>query len=194
MDATIIKMNNQKSKIKQNGYTLIEVIIAAVIFAILITVTMVTFGSNSKLQSRSEIIQTASNNAKYIVESISRDIRLSDEVILSQCTESENITQCKEIDINEDNDSIGYRFVQETDAIGQIEYIDQDIPNYVKLNSQDIVINNMYFIDQGSQIGIHMEFEIDTSKVSEQFKQTIDTSVTTRNYPNFYDKFTPQIQ
>jgi prepilin-type N-terminal cleavage/methylation domain-containing protein len=192
----MINKTSYKSQIisyKKNGYTLIEVIIAAVIFAILITVTMVTFGTNSNLQTKSETIQTTSLNAKYIAEAIARDIRLADVVNLDDCAVVDNQTRCKSIELQYGNDSIFYQFVLNNN-IGQVNYLDQDIDESVKLNADNISIDEMYFIDEAPQVGLHIVFSVEGNKSVESFTQAIDTSVTTRNYPNFYDKFTPQLQ
>lgn len=177
----------------QKGYTLIEVIIAAAIFAMLITITMVTFGSNSNLQARAEIIQAASQNAKYISEAIARDIRLADEVKLNDCITSNSQEQCTEVDITYGNDTISYRFSINNEDMRQIEYQDKNTDGFVKLNADNISVKDMYFIDKLPEVGIHISFSTEGVKSTEQFDQTIDTSVTTRNYPNFYDKFTPQL-
>lgn len=172
----------------QKGFTLIEILVAAAIFAMVVTVSMVTFGANSALQSRSDAVRAASENAKFIVEAIARDIRLADDASVS--TSNNTITA------RQGNDIIIYSYsspnIRYTEKISGVTTI-----NNVPLNSSNISVDSLSFSNvapAGSTtplIKISMKFTAKIgSKAVETQSETIETTVSTRNYPSFYKNYT----
>jgi prepilin-type N-terminal cleavage/methylation domain-containing protein len=71
-----IQSSNDKT-ILNAGFTLIEVMVAFLIFSIILTIFSSVFLSSSKLQKRAFNIQQAEENANYILESMAKEIRVS---------------------------------------------------------------------------------------------------------------------
>jgi prepilin-type N-terminal cleavage/methylation domain-containing protein len=67
----IINKNNRK-----HGFTLIEMIVASVIFAIVITVYMGVYLATIRANSKMIAMQKTQNEIRYIIESLAREIRL----------------------------------------------------------------------------------------------------------------------
>ena len=70
-------MSNQTQNLKPNGFTLVEILVAVLIFSIVAVVFSSTFISSSKLQKRAFNIQQVEENASYILESMAKEIRVS---------------------------------------------------------------------------------------------------------------------
>lgn len=64
----------------QNGFSLIEIIIAISIFIMVLTVATTAFVNNSSYQKRITALQDAENNARYILEVMAREIRLARDI------------------------------------------------------------------------------------------------------------------
>ena len=62
---------------KSGGFTLVEIMVAFLIFSIILTVFSSVFLSSSQLQKKAFNIQQAEENANYILESMAKEIRVS---------------------------------------------------------------------------------------------------------------------
>ena len=71
-------LNPQPSTLNpENGFTLVEILTAFLIFSIILTIFSSVFLSSSNLQKRAFNIQQAEENASYILESMIKEIRVS---------------------------------------------------------------------------------------------------------------------
>ena len=190
-------MKFKQAKNKQKGFTLIEVLISAAIFAMVITVSMVVFGANSNLQSRSDAIRTASESAKFIIEAIARDVRLSDSFILSS-TSCDNSTpkKCKSISITQGDNTINYIYDA---AAKKIMYSDSKNTTQESLNTANVRVDSLVFsgVDTSDisenqpQLKVSIDFTaVIGTKAVETQSEHVETSISTRNYPDYYKKFT----
>lgn len=176
---------NEK-KLKPNhiaGFTLVETLVATVIFVVVITVVVATFGFGSSLQNKNLAIKEASQNVRFIIEAIARDVRLADSFIVSD--------DGKTITIEKNNQELKYYLSED----GNIYYTDAFNVNY-PLNSSSVTIDNLDFfgVDEDVQqsqsyLGIEIDFgaNIGSGKKTETAKQTIKTTVTTRAYNKGFD-------
>src|SRR5438105_3009862 len=67
-----MRKTNKKS---QQGFTLIEALVATFIFAIVITAVMDIYNSTLKTNRRTDSIRLAAENVRYITEFLSKEIR-----------------------------------------------------------------------------------------------------------------------
>lgn len=75
-----MRISNKQQAIsskKQNGFTLVETVVALLIFAILMTIVGSAFVNALNLQRRAFNIQRAVENSNFIVESMAKEIRVS---------------------------------------------------------------------------------------------------------------------
>ena len=75
-------------KEQKNGFSLIEMIIAMSIFIIVVSVVAMVFSNSSSYQKRILAGQEVENNARYIVEFMSRELRTAREINSSQASSS----------------------------------------------------------------------------------------------------------
>lgn len=166
-----------RKKIQKNGFTLIEILIASAIFVSIISIVLAVLGFSVNLQSRNSAIREASQTARFIIEAISRDVRLAD---------SYSIPNNHEIIIEKNGESYSYNYNESDNTI----YFN----NLVRLNPDTVEISNVNFsgIDDTydyiqSYLQIKMTFKSKLGKRSLDTKtQTIETSVATRAYLKGY--------
>lgn len=72
-----IKYEKKNSSASNAGFTLVEVMVAFLIFSIILTIFSSVFLSSSQIQKRAFNIQQAEENANYILESMAKEIRVS---------------------------------------------------------------------------------------------------------------------
>ncbi len=76
--------NKQNNKIAgglgEQGFSLIEMIIAMSIFVVVVSVAAMVFSSNSSYQKRIFYSQDVENNARYITELLARELRTAKEM------------------------------------------------------------------------------------------------------------------
>ncbi|MCL5795076.1 MAG: prepilin-type N-terminal cleavage/methylation domain-containing protein [Patescibacteria group bacterium] len=70
---------NLKFKIKNlPGYTLMEVLIAVSIFAMVLGMVVAIFTTNSRIQAKTQAVRETSQTLRYIMEAIGREVQLAD--------------------------------------------------------------------------------------------------------------------
>ena len=70
-------LNFQKKSKKESGFTIIEVLVTSVIFSIIAMAVSAIFVETLSLQRRASASQKIQDNAIFVLESMSRDIRVS---------------------------------------------------------------------------------------------------------------------
>lgn len=65
----------QKKSINQNGFTLMEIVIATNVFAVVVTMMLVLFNYTLKIQRRTEALRQASQGIRNFVEFMVKEIR-----------------------------------------------------------------------------------------------------------------------
>ena len=66
-----------RSTFRQSGFTLIELLVAATVFTFVILSVSSLFTQALDLQRRASALQKIQDNAQYVIESISREVRVS---------------------------------------------------------------------------------------------------------------------
>lgn len=174
---------------KQKGFTLIEVLIASSIFVVVISLSVTTFGMASTVQNKNNAIKEATDTSRFILESISRDIRLANYIQINQ-----NGDQIDLVFDNEQNAS--YYFVSE-DSNGELYYTDDSLDESVGLTNNKVKITGLQFsgIDDNSSnsvqtyVSVKITFVADVGefgKSSEVQTQTLETTISTRTYRKGY--------
>lgn len=182
--------------VKKNGFTLVETLIATAIFVVLVATVVSTFGFGSDLQSRTLAIREATQNARFIVEAIARDIRLADGFLI--------LDDGKTIEIYKDDEIITYSLESDGQTDGGYIVYDDGINNE-KLNNDTLNINYSESSFQGvddeedkiqSYIKIKLIFGSDIGgydKNKESYSEEVETTVSTRAYNKGYSgKITSQ--
>lgn len=174
---------------RKNGFTLVEILIATSIFVVLVATVVATFGFGSDLQSKTLAIREASQNARFIIEAIARDVRLADGFEIS--------ADQKSIEINKGNETITYSLVEDSDMGGGSVVYDDGINNE-KLNTSSLNIgyDESFFSGVGddnetvqSYVKIKLVFGSDLGKSSkkvESYSEEVETTISTRAYNKGY--------
>lgn len=116
----------------QSGFTLIELIVAIGIFAVVMTISMGAFLNISDIQKKSESLRNVSDNMSFAIELMTRDIREGKDYSCgaSGCGEF-NFTDIK-------GNSVNYKL---TDSGGR-KYIAR---NGSEITSHDVNVNSLIF-------------------------------------------------
>ncbi len=182
--------NMKKDKNIKNGFTLIEVLISTAIFVVLIATVVSTFGLGSDLQNKTLAIRESSQNARFIIEAIARDVRLADSFRI--------LDDGKTIEIYKENETITYSIVNDIETNkGVIAYSDGVNNENLNGESLDISYDNSNFsgvdIDSNekvqSYVKINIEFGSDVGKSNknkETYSENVETTVSTRAYNKGY--------
>lgn len=196
---TISQLTTHNSQLT-TGYTLIEVLIAAGIFAIAMSMVMSTFSVNSNIQNQTKAIREASVSARYAVEAMAREFRLAANYEISNSEDSVTFYSYDESDVkNYRKYLLGQCHSASTNTAICVSFNGRD---YQPLTSPDINVSNVsqegqklaVFNDRGSfttgtsQPFLEIKFTITTTlgkKLTEQFSQTIETTIASRAYPGF---------
>ena len=65
-------------KSKKSGYTLIEVMLASVIFVMVVSIAVGAYASSAGFQSKASILRETNQGARYVIEMMTKDIRSAD--------------------------------------------------------------------------------------------------------------------
>lgn len=173
-----MKINCKIAKLKtenyQTGFTLIEVLVASLIFVVVITVATSVFVVNSTVGDKSRTIRELSQSARYGLESIAREARNSSK--MSANGTSLTIT-------SKDGTEKTY------ELSGDNIIINGD-PT-ATLFPDRVIVDEWTVADIGEdpinypliQIEMQLSYNLGTGKKSETYKQTYRTSFTKRSYP-----------
>jgi prepilin-type N-terminal cleavage/methylation domain-containing protein len=171
---------------EKKGFTLVEILIAMAIFVVLVSVVVATFGFSSNLQTRNLSIRESSQNSRYIVESIARDVRLADSF---EITEDDT-----KITLYRQDSLIEYKLDRESNSI---VYSDELQENNNLLSEDIIMGEDSYFKGVGddqdnvqSYVKIKISFKSNPENVGKKiqhYDQTIETIISTRAHNKGYD-------
>src|SRR3990167_6255073 len=70
-------MKQIKNKTMDRGFTLVEILVSVFIFSIVILIAVSIFGISSNVQISTKNIRTVSQDGRFALEQISRDVRMS---------------------------------------------------------------------------------------------------------------------
>jgi len=133
-------------KEQKNGFSLIEMIIAMGIFTVVISVVAMVFSNSSSYQKRILAGQEVENNARYIAEFISRELRTAREINSSQRSASLNDSDLSFVNYKGEN--ITYCLANEAGACGADgEFIARvNLTDAQVINTSSVRIDNLKFI------------------------------------------------
>jgi len=166
-----------RNKNNKNGFTLIEILIASALFVSIISIVLAVLGFSVNLQSRNSAIREASQTARFIIEAISRDVRLAD---------SYSIPNNYEIIIFKDGESYSYNYNEADKTIyyNNLTRLNPDTVEIIGVNFSGVDDTNDFI---QSYLQIKMTFRSILGNRSLDTKsQTIETSVATRAYLKGY--------
>lgn len=139
------------NKENQQGFTLIEAIVATFLFAISVTSIINVYLSTVKINRRTDVIRTASENARYILESMSKEIangQIDYYNAVSPCSTSISSPSDTLAIINADNDHLCF-YLGDSNGIASTSGTNLWLikNNYaaVKVNSAGVYVNNLQF-------------------------------------------------
>lgn len=130
---------------KDSGFTLVEVLIAIFIFTTVIGIVTGVFVVNLNYQKRVLAMQDLENNARYLIETISRDIRMAKEI---KATE-EGINSSELTFTNYENQEVTYC---ESNSTGNCapggKYLSKNVTGLSDqvLTSSNILVDKIVFI------------------------------------------------
>lgn len=173
INCKIVKLKNENYK---KGFTLIEVLIASLIFVVVITVATSVFVVNSTVGDKSRTIRELSQSARYGLESIAREARNSEtmEKVGEELRIKSKVGTEKSYTLDGDKIKVS------TDGSDPIDLF----PENVTVEKWSVVniaeVNNPYPL---IQIEMQLSYNLGTGKKSESYTQTYRTAVTNRSYP-----------
>ena len=131
----------QKRMMKNSGFTLIEVLVAMSIFAVVISVAIGVFVSGSGSQKKILEFNITQREASYLMETVSRELRMATAIDISQ----ENNNNSSVEFTNYDEDLIKY-----CRSVADGSCTDNDTGDYFArdgevINSPDIKIEHLRF-------------------------------------------------
>ena len=131
-------IKNQKSKIKNYGFTLIELIVALGVFMAVMTITLSAFLNIMDIQKKTEAFRKVNDNLNFAMEAIMREIREGKGYISASCSGAGFCFTSK------DGKAIKY----ELNAGGYIER-KEATGDWVRMTSDGIKITNLSFSARG---------------------------------------------
>lgn len=181
-----------KNSLKNKGFTLIEVLVASSLFVVAIATAIGTFTLSTGIQTRNFALREGSQNARFIIEAMARDIRGADSFYIDNVNDSLVLTKSNQ-DFSYSLKTIGNQ--------GNI-YYSNGVEEVPLLMSQDITIDN-FNIDgvdstelvssqEQSYLDIEMKFTVTKgTRDRDKASQTVKTSISTRAYlKGFNDQIT----
>jgi len=166
----------------RKGFTLAETLIAIFIFVIIVTSAVALLVSGMMSQRKSISLQTVQDNARYALESIAKEIRMSTINSSSGYSGSElKITAHKQSGDVE----VSYRLQN-----NKIERGEGSLPDYQAITSDDVKVTNLMFYlnDYNIIVGPHprvtvvIETEAIGDKPEQQAKINLQTTLSSRSY------------
>lgn len=175
------------------AYTLIEVLIASGIFAVLMTMVMGSISINSNLRNQSKTIREASINARYAIESISRDFRLAsdyeistvDDIITIYSYDENGIKNARIYSIDKcPADNINTSICVQLNNGDKEPLTSPDINIAKSTEDQSIFDDEESFLTGNVQPFLEINFQVQAKlgkKITDNFTQTIKTTVASRS-------------
>lgn len=159
---------------KNKAFTLIELMVGVTIFIVVISLVVSLFMMGVKGQRKLIAIQNIQDNARYLLEFMAKEIRMS--VINNSTAETLNITR-------PDGESVSYVFTNQ-----RIDRLTDGPSTSGPLNSDEILVNGLFYtlgVGQGDnqqpRVTIVMKIEIAGNRQEEKSEVNIQTTICPRN-------------
>ncbi len=133
----VIKTNNKKL-----GFTLLEMVVATAIFAIVMVVYVGIYLATVRANSQITVTQKVQNELRYILESISREVRLGSidyDFYEGTWTSQNTVLAIKD---NSDNNIYFRGGLSGANGVAQMSY---DYNSWVDLSTDNLIIDELFF-------------------------------------------------
>ncbi len=178
---------------KTKGYTLVELIVAVTIFAILVAAPTGIFVSSLKGQNRALILREITDNASYVAEYMSRSLRmaLKDDLDGVSCLSGDNVNY----ELEDSNHRINFKDHNEQCHSFYLEngrIKEERGSEILFLTSDDLEVKQLEFRiygenqDDDNQPRVTLSFEIEKRGVSNSPAVKLQTTVSQRNLDVLY--------
>lgn len=155
----------------KRGFTLVELLVAFMVFTLAVAAATALFASVLKSQRKSIAIQNAQDNARYLIGFLAKEIRMSE----IRSDDGEFLI----LDVyHPDEEDIRYQF-----SGGEI------LRNGEKINSDEVQVDGRFFIDgtgvgDGEQPRVTMVIKVETTgaKAEERAKVNLQTTLSQRGF------------
>ncbi len=190
----------EHSLLTQRGFTLIEVLVAGIIFALTIGIAIASFSSSTTVQMKNQVIREVAQNGRYIIENISRDVKLANADIRYSDYDAFEVVG-NELTINTFDQSgnrktVVYEYIPpQGEEPGKIMYdgysLTHEEYSIEQVGDDPVFEQNIYNPSESLgeiQPTLKIKFNISTfrdGRASETISEAFETSVTTRSYPGF---------
>lgn len=140
---TMFMTGDKKINNKQSGFTLLEMLVAVAIFAVVMTMTMSAFLNIVDIQAKAESFRKVNDNLNFAMEAMMREIR--EGYGYNDCT-----TPCENISFTSVN---GNSILYSKEEIGEIGYIKRTEDSVEsRITSESIDIELLEFTTKGFDI------------------------------------------
>ena len=190
----------EQLKCKSSGFTLIEVLVSGIIFALTIGVAIASFSSSTAVQMKNQIIREVAQNGRYVIENISRDVKMANaDILYSEYSAFEvvgNELTINTFDQTGNRKTVIYEYIPPQDQeSGKIMYDGYNLTHeeysIEQVGDNPVFQQNIY--NPSSSLGeiqqtLKIKFRISNfrdGRASETISEVFETSVTTRSYPGF---------
>lgn len=144
-------MNKLKIGILRRGFTLIEMLVAIGIFAVVMTMAMAAFLNVTDLQAKTESFRKVNDNLNFAMEAMMREIR---EGYYYKCDD----VDC--VDDGNTNNNISFTLLDPDGNEKTIKYeksgdfiTRDDGSGPTQITSDSVIINNLFFVTKGVGTG-----------------------------------------
>lgn len=167
---------------RKKAFTLIEMLIATFIFALAITMVMISFYFSSSFQSKNTSIRNTSQTARAVIDTLSRDVRYADNVSTVDTTDLKcPVSSCLKI-TKDGHDS--YYYLTGPTGAGVINYSDgvsssAATPSDINVTEFNFVGNS---VNKDNSIRIYLVLYQIGAKETESSLIAFDTRVAKRGY------------
>lgn len=145
-------MSKKRVSLRNQGFTLLEMLVALSVFSVAITIVMTTLVSIVNLQKKLIAIQTAQDNLRYAFESMAKEIRTGK---VFHCGATGTLTASQNCPINSSSGADSFTF---RNSVGQtvtyqiyngqlVKSSDANLPNCANVNTP--YINCQYVTSPG---------------------------------------------
>jgi len=164
---------------KNKGFTIIELLVALAIFSLVIVSMAAVAVSVIKSQRKGFVLQESQENARYILESMSKEIRMS--AIDSGDSGGSPVTT---LDItNSKGENVDYRFVSQK--------LQRQVNGggWQDLSSANLEVTGSFYIRKSASpnraaVTVVMQVESTTGQVEEQTEIHLQSTISSRSFEN----------
>ncbi|MDB4939860.1 MAG: hypothetical protein JWO40_285 [Candidatus Doudnabacteria bacterium] len=144
-------MQNPQHLKSERGFTLIEALVATALFAVTVSSIVGVYLSTIKINRRTDVIRSASENARYLTEYLAKEIKngaIDYASAVSPCTSLPTTSSSSLAIVNVDGDRLCFYLGDNSgliSSIGQNLWLEKNNLAPLKVNSANVSISNLIF-------------------------------------------------